>query len=113
MPVQAYDVRVLHRFAEAVMDRSGEAAASVKGIALALLGGIVWRAQPGSIEIKELSGSKDNVLWVTIGTKRYAFAYNDHSGEIELRDRTHTGPALHSFSNETPAAEVEAVFRRL
>ena len=50
---------------------------------------------------------------MTIGGKRYAFAYNHETGKIEVRDRTQSGPAVHSFNNSTPAAEVEVVFRAL
>ena len=111
MPIHADDLRVLHRFIGGVMDRP--AASKVQGIALALLGGIVWRGQPGTIEVKDLTGSADSVLWVAIGGKRYAFTYNRQTLEIELRDRTQTGPALHRFTNATPVGEVEAIFRHL
>ena len=71
------------------------------------------RGELGSIEIKQYAGGLANVLWVRIGGRRYAFAYNHNTGEIEIRDRTQSGPAVHSFSNNTPAAEVETVFRAL
>jgi len=110
MAITANDVDILHRYAEGVMGRADHHAGQVKGIALALLGGIIWRGEPGSIEIKQYAGGLANVLWVTIGGRRYAFAYNHDTGEIEIRDRTQTGTALHSFSNATPVADVEAVF---
>jgi hypothetical protein len=113
MPITANDVEVLHQYAEGVMNRADHHAGQVKGIALALLGGIIWRGEPGTIEIKQYAGGMANVLWVTIGGRRYAFAYNHETGAIEIRDRTQSGPAVHSFSNSTPAAEVEAVFRAL
>ena len=113
MPITANDVDVLHQYAEGVMNRADHHAGQVKGVALALLGGIIWRGDPGSIEIRQYAGSPANVLWVKIGGKRYAFAYNHATGEIEMRDRTQGGTALHSFSNQTPVADVEAVFRGL
>jgi Integron cassette protein VCH_CASS1 chain len=113
MAITANDVDILHQYAEGVMNRADHHAGEVKGIALALLGGIIWRGEPGSIEIKQYAGGLANVLWVTINSKRYAFAYNHTSGEIEIRDRTQSGPAIHSFSNKTPVAHVEAVFRTL
>ena len=76
-----------------------------------LLGGIIWRGEPGSIEIKQYAGGLANVLWVTIGGRRYAFAYNHDTGEIEIRDRTQTGPAVHSFSNNTPNGSLRASSR--
>lgn len=113
MPITATDVEVLHRYAEGVMGRADHHAAQVKGVALALLGGIIWRGEPGSIEIKQFAGGLANVLWVNIGGRRYAFAYNHDTGMIEIRDRKQSGPALHSFNNQTPVADVEAIFRAL
>lgn len=113
MAINATDVQALHQYAEGVMNRADHHAGQVKGIALALLGGVIWRGDPGSIAIKQYAGSPANVLWVTIGGKRYAFAYNHATAEIEIRDRTQSGTALHSFSNATPVADVEAVFRSL
>jgi Integron cassette protein VCH_CASS1 chain len=113
MAITATDVEVLHRYAEGVMDRAEHHAGEVKGVALALLGGIIWRGEPGSIEIKQYGGGLANVLWVTIAGRRYAFAYNHKTAKIEIRDRTQTGEALHAFDNETPVANVEAAFRAL
>jgi Integron cassette protein VCH_CASS1 chain len=113
MAITANDVETLHRYAEGVMDRAEHHAGQVKGAALALLGGIIWRGEPGSIEIKQYGGGLANVLWVTIGGRRYAFAYNHTTESIEIRDRTQSGPALHSFNNQTPLADIEAVFRAL
>jgi hypothetical protein len=113
MAITASDVEILHRYAEGVMNRADHHANQVKGIALALLGGIIWRGEPGSIEIKQYAGGLANVLWVTISQRRYAFAYNHDTGMIEIRDRTQSGPALHSFNNQTPVADVEAIFRSL
>jgi len=113
MAITANDVDVLHQYAEGVMNRADHHAGQVKGIALALLGGIIWRGEPGSITIKQYAGSPANVLWVTISGKRYAFAYNHATGEIEIRNRTQSGAALHGFNDQTAVAQVESVFRIL
>jgi hypothetical protein len=113
MAITASDVQTLHRYAEGVMGRAEHHAGKVKGAALALLGGIIWRGEPGTIEIKQYNGGLANVLWVTISATRYAFAYNHDKESIEIRDRTQSGPALHTFSNQTPLADIEAVFRAL
>ena len=113
MAITARDVEALHRYADGVMDRADEHAGQVKAIALALLGGIIWRGEPGSIEIRQYDGHPANILWATISGKRYAFACNHTNGKIEIRNRTQTGPALHSFSNSTSVIDVEAVFRSL
>lgn len=113
MAITADDVAVLHKYAEGVMGRADHHAGQVKAVALALLGGIIWRADPGSIEIKQYNGALANVLWAMIGGKRYAFAYNHETLKIEIRDRVQTGPALHSFDNTAALADIEAVFRSL
>ena len=95
------------------MNRADHHADKVKGIALALLGGIVWRADPGSIEIRQHAGNLANVLWVTIQGSRYAFVYNHQAEKIELRERTQQGAVLHSFDDEMSVSEVEAIFRGL
>lgn len=113
MAITASDIDVLHRYAEGVMGRADHHAGKVKGVALALLGGIIWRGEPGSIEIKQYAGDLANVLWVTVGGKRYAFAYNHKTESIEIRDRTQSGTALHSFNDQTAVADIETVFRGL
>jgi hypothetical protein len=113
MAITAEDVSTLHAYAEGVMERADHHAGQVKAIALALLGGIVWKADSGSIEIKQYDGELANVLWLTVNGRRYALAYNHKTGKIEIRDRTQTGPALHSFDNQTPVADVEMIFRGL
>jgi hypothetical protein len=113
MAIQARDFDVLHRYAQGVMNRAEHHARDVSAIALALLGAIIWRGEPGSVEIKQHAGELANVLWVTIGGVRYAFAYNHEVAAIEMRDRTVQGAVLHRFTNNMPVTEVEAIFRSL
>src|SRR5579864_3572313 len=114
MNVQANDVHTLHRYAEGVMTRAGHHAQQIRAIVLAMLGGIIWRVDPGSIEIKQYDGRLANVLWwVSTSGHKYACAYNHRSGKIEIRDRNTQGPALHSFENSTPIADVERIFTAL
>jgi Integron cassette protein VCH_CASS1 chain len=113
MAITANDVQTLHDYAEGVLGRAEHHAGQVAAIALALLGAIVWRGEPGSIEIKQYAGNLANVLWVTIAGTRYAFSYNHETEEIEMRDRTTHGEVRHRFSNATPATEVERIFRAL
>jgi Integron cassette protein VCH_CASS1 chain len=68
-------IEELHTYAEG-MGRADHHAGKVKGIALALLGGIIWRAEPDSIRTRRFDGSPANMLWVKIGGNTYVFAYN-------------------------------------
>lgn len=113
MPIKANDVQTLHDYANGVMGRADHHAGEVKAIALALLGGIIWRAEPGTIEIKQYDGGLANVLWFVVNGRRYAVAYNHQTARIEVRDRTQSGAALQSFDNATPVAEIEIFFSTL
>ena len=113
MAITANDIETLHAYASGVMNRADHHAGRVKAIALALLGGIIWKAAPGSIEIKQHDGNLANVLWFNVQEKRYAFSYNHESQKIEMRDRTVQGATLHEFSNATPVDEIEKIFRSL
>jgi hypothetical protein len=113
MAITAKDIETLQIYADGVLNRAEHHAERVKGIALALLGGIVWRAEPGTIEIKQYQGGLANVLWMVVNGKRYALAYNHETGQIEMRDRTQSGAALHIFDDDTPVRAVEGLFRSL
>lgn len=115
MSIQADDIQTLHTYAQGVMSKVAHHAGNVGAIALALLGGIIWRTQPGSVKIKEYDGGLANVLWWTSDSTgcRYACAYNHHTQEIEIRDRSVRGTALHRFSNATPVTGVETIFSSL
>ncbi|MEG3159458.1 hypothetical protein U1763_02980 [Sphingomonas sp. LB2R24] len=113
MAITAKDVEELQVYAAGVMDRADHHAGRVKGIALALLGGIIWRGEPGSIRIRRFAGAPANMLWATISGRTYVFAYNHDSEKIEIRDRTQTGAVLHSFDDGDSAADVEIAFRAL
>lgn len=116
MPIHADDIKRLHHFAMAVMARAaGRQANQFRGILLALIGGIVWRADPGSIEIKIHADDLADVVlrWVSITGYEYACTYSRQSDDIELHDRNGRGPVLHTFTNSMPITEVERIFSTL
>ena len=113
MAITAEDVQQLHEYAEGVMGRAGHHAGRVKGVALALLGGIIWRADPGSIRIRQFAGSPANMLWATIRGRTYVFAYNHDLEAIEVRDRTQSGAVLHHFDDSASLAAIHAAVEAL
>lgn len=113
MAVTAKDVEQLHEYAAGVMGRADHHAGQVKGVALALLGGIIWRAEPDSIRIRRFAGSPANMLWATIGGRTYVFAYNHADETVEIRDRTQTGAVLHAFDDSTDVRSIHAAFEAL
>jgi len=113
MGITAKDVEQLHEYAKGVMERADDHTGKVKGAALAILGGIIWRADPDSIRIRQYAGNPANMVWAKIAGKEYAFRYEHGTDEIEIRDGSQNGPILHRFDDATPAATIEAVFRKL
>ncbi len=113
MAVTAKDVEQLHEYASGVMGRADHHAGRVKGAALALLGGIIWRAEPDSIRIRRFAGSPANMLWATVGGRTYVFAYNHETEAIEVRDRTQTGAVLYSFDDTVGLHAIHAAIEAL
>ena len=113
MAVLADDIATLQEYAQGVMERSEHHANTVGSIALGLMGAIIWRAETGSIRIRKSTKGLANMLWADVGARTYVFGYNHDQGTIEMKDRTQTGAILHSFSNQTPITDIEAIFRAL
>jgi hypothetical protein len=104
-----HDAEMLYEYATAVMRRNDEPQPGlVKGIALALLGGVIWRGDAGSLKF-----SLPLVLEFEAGGTGYMLTNNAVTGDIELHHRESPWPSLHSFSNDTPVEYVQAVFRGL
>jgi hypothetical protein len=114
MPIQLNDIETLQDYTVGLMARAEHHAKQVRAIILAMLGGIIWRVDPGSIEIRYHDGDLANALcWNSVSGGKYACAYDHSAGAIEIRDRSGRGSALHSFTNATPVEEVERVFSTL
>ena len=62
MAITADDVVVLNEYARGVMDRAHHHAQDVEAVCLAMLGGVVWRADEGSLRLKERDNKTVNVL---------------------------------------------------
>ena len=66
MAITAKDIQKLHEYTSGVLGQADHCAGRVKGVALALLGGVTWRANPDSIRLRRSAGSPANMLWATI-----------------------------------------------
>ena len=115
MPIKADDIDTLHKYAVGVMNRSDHHAENVGAVALTLLGGVIWRAKPGSIKIREYDGKLANVVWWTseFTEQKYAVSYNHKTSEIEIREGNVNGDAIHTLSNRTPPDEVREILSNL
>lgn len=113
MAITVTDVNTLRAYINGVMDRADHHAGRVNEIALALAGAILWRMGDQPIKVMERGGEAKNVLWFSTSKGRYAFAYDHAAGVIELRKDSVQGDAIHLFTNDTPLAEVRAIFQKL
>ncbi|WP_342606509.1 hypothetical protein [Pantoea agglomerans] len=115
MAIKANDIETLHLYAQGVMRRSAHHAKNVGVVALTLIGGVIWKAIPGSIEIRQYDGHPANTVWWKSESthKKYAISYNHESLEIEIREGSVKGDVLHSLSNQTKPEEVLALLSTL
>ena len=114
MPIHADDIETLHDFTIGFMARGQHEASKVRGIALAILGGIIWRVEPGSIEITPGAGNVGNALrWISVSGREYVCTYSRHTDQLEIRDQNSASAVLHSFTNETPITDIERIFSTL
>ena len=111
MPLKITDFEQLRVYADGVMGRSDHHAHNVGGIALSLLGAVLWRAE--GIQVYGNEGGRGNVLWATIGGGRYAFSYDHEDEQILMKDGSTHGSVLHRCDNSTRPQDVEELFRSL
>lgn len=114
MPISVNDIETLHDFAVGVMARAGRQTTQVRAIVLAMLGGIIWRVDPGSVQIRFQDGGRANALrWISVTGYEYTCTYNNQTNRMEVHDHNSRGSVLHTFSNTTPIAEVQRIFSTL
>lgn len=114
MPIHADDVETLNEITVGFMARGQHEASRVRGIALAILGAIIWRVDAGSIEIRPGAGKLANALRrISVSGREYVCTYNQHTDALEIHDQSKAGAALHSFTNETPITDIERIFSTL
>ncbi len=113
MAITATDVDQLRLYAEGVMERADHHAGKVKGSALTILGGIVWRADADTIRLREYAGGTGNMLRIKVAGHEYVFRYEHKTGQIEIRDEKQNGPVLHTIDDSTPVADIHAIIAGL
>ncbi|MEN0573424.1 hypothetical protein AAIG29_05990 [Klebsiella variicola] len=108
MAIKAKDIDILHQYAQGVMKRSEHHAKNVGVVALTLIGGVIWKAIPGTIEIRTHNGSLANMVWWKSEDtdKKYAISYNHDTLEIEMREGSVKGDVLFSLTNNTNTEDV-------
>ena|ERR1700748_1762013 len=105
-------IEVLQEYLQGVLGRAGHHAPNVQGVALTLLGAMIWRSD-GDIDVREYAGSPANMLWFWVGGNRYALTYNHTNETIELKNRSNAGEVLYSFDNSTTYGYIINAFAAL
>ena len=114
MPLTIEGVEQVQLYLSGVMGRSEHHAQTVGGIALTLLGAILWKKdRDTSLEVRRNDGAMGNVAWFTIGGRRYALTYNHRTESIDLHQRSQSGKVIQSFTNTTRVGEVMSLFSTL
>lgn len=111
MALELNDIADLKVYLDGVLGRANHHAGKVNKIALALCGGIIWKAD--KIEVREYNGKPANMLWFDYGEKRFCFLFNHLTGLIEVRDRTSKSNLIRTFSNDDTLDEVKHFFDSL
>lgn len=112
MPLTITTLHVLTEYVKGVINRADCHAQKVNEIVLTIIGAVIWKITQ-DVEVRTYQDNTANILWLTIGSNRYALAYNHQSGNIELRSRTQVGDVLATFNNHATAAEIKSVFAGL
>ena len=112
MAISIDSIETLQEYLIGVLDRADHHADNVEGVALTLLGAVVWKSDQ-EIEVREYSGSPANIIWFWVNGNRFALTYNHSDETIELKSRTHRGDVVASFDNSSSYEEIIRTFNNL
>lgn len=91
MAITIDKVKALKEYFNGVMDRADHHAVNVNEIVLALIGGVIWRAED-NFEVKQYDNAPANILWMYVADRRLCFKFNHETCKIECREGGHNGP---------------------
>ena len=104
MPVLVTTLDEFRRhLAPVLAGRAGPDAGAVGPAVLTLLGAILWRKDPGPVEVRA-----PGLAWVSLGGERYLLRYDPHARWVEVRRGAGGGELLLGVAEETDPAEVVA-----
>ena len=83
--------------------RAGPDAGQVGPAVLTLVGVILWRKDPGPVEVRA-----PGMAWVSLGGERYLLRYDPHARWVEVRRGAGGGELLLGVGEGTDPAEVVA-----
>lgn len=91
----------LREFTEGVMRAAAANAEEVVPVILAVTGGILHTAEPGSVRLDQADDGAGGVLWASFGGERMAFRYNPMTAMVELRAGALDGHPLRRFGRRS------------
>ena len=104
MPVAVTTLDELRRhLAPVLAGRAGPGAGQVGPAVLTLLGALLWRKDPGPVEVRG-----PGMAWVSLGGERYLLRYDAHARRVEGRRGAGSGELLLGAGEGTDPAEVVA-----
>ena len=112
MAISINSIETLQAYLNGVLGRADHHAKNVEGVALALLGAVIWRST-GEIEVREYNGNPANMIWFYVNQNRYVLSYNHSQETIELKDRTNNGSVIASFDNSSSYENLIDIFKEL
>jgi hypothetical protein len=112
MAVLTSDGATLRAFADSVLRAAEETLEEVMPVTLAVIGGVLTEAEPGSVALQDADGDPP-LLWATFAGRRMVFRYNTMTAMIELRDGTAEGYPLRLFGHRSLQMDVVNFFGSL
>ena len=104
MPVLVDTLDELRRhLAPVLAGRAGPDGGQVGPAVLTLLGVILWRKDPGPVEVRA-----PGLAWVSLGGERYLLRHDPHARQVEVRRGSGSGELLLGVADGTDPAEVVA-----
>lgn len=104
------DGEIVRAFTVAVLDAAADDAEGVVPVIMAVAGGILASAEPGTVTLRDIDDGAGGVLWASFGGERMAFRYNPMSAMIELRAGTLDGHPLRLFGRRSLAMDITNFF---
>ena len=106
------NIDLLRDYLIGVLDRANHHAHNVNEIAIAIVGGIIWRTTD-NIRVLSRKGDMKNVLWLQVDERRLCLVYNHDTLQIDVRESTIQGTTIISFDNSSPIANVKNFFESI
>jgi hypothetical protein len=112
MAILTSDGATLRAFADSVLRAAAETLDEVVPVTLAVIGGVLAEAEPGSVALQD-EADGPGLLWATFAGRRMVFRYNTMTAMIELRDGTTAGYPFRLFGHRSLPMDIVNFFGAL